>query len=91
MMKDLIQIFFQYREAFASDDESLGAIKFHKVENILNLERTYPPLLGRPACTAIPRARKALETHINELMKLVFLRNSGHDEEVEVTNPVIIT
>ncbi|MBW0540930.1 hypothetical protein O181_080645 [Austropuccinia psidii MF-1] len=58
---------------------------------MLNVERPYPPLLRRPAYPASPRAREALESHINELMKLGVLRNFGHNEEVEVTTPVIIT
>ncbi|MBW0536859.1 hypothetical protein O181_076574 [Austropuccinia psidii MF-1] len=79
------------REAFASDYEPLGAIKGHEVDIILNVERPYPPLLRRPAYPASPRAREALEIHINELIKLGFFRNVGHNEEVEVTTPVIIT
>ncbi|MBW0538078.1 hypothetical protein O181_077793 [Austropuccinia psidii MF-1] len=58
---------------------------------MLNLERTYHPLLRRPAYPASPRGSEALETHIDELMKLGVLRNIGHNEEVEVTTPVIIT
>ncbi|MBW0483547.1 hypothetical protein O181_023262 [Austropuccinia psidii MF-1] len=58
---------------------------------MLNLERPYLSLLRRPAYPPSPRAREALETHINELMKPGVLRNVGHNEEVEVTNPVIIT
>ncbi|MBW0498683.1 hypothetical protein O181_038398 [Austropuccinia psidii MF-1] len=58
---------------------------------MLNVERPYPPLLRRPAYPASPRAREALETHIDELMKLGVLRNVEHNEEVEVTTPVIIT
>ncbi|MBW0558597.1 hypothetical protein O181_098312 [Austropuccinia psidii MF-1] len=58
---------------------------------MLNVERPYPPLLRRPAYPASPRAREALENHINELMKLGVLRKAGHNEEVEVTTPVIIT
>ncbi|MBW0563564.1 hypothetical protein O181_103279 [Austropuccinia psidii MF-1] len=91
MKEELIEILFQYREAFASDDESLGAMKGHEVEIMLNVERPYPPLLRRPAYPASPRAREALESHINDLMKLVVLRKVGHNEEVEVTTPVIIT
>ncbi|MBW0559068.1 hypothetical protein O181_098783 [Austropuccinia psidii MF-1] len=91
MKKELIKILFQYREAFASDNEPLGAIKGHEVGIMLNVERPYPPLLRRPAYPASPRAREALESHINELMKLVVLKNAGHNEEVEVTMPVIIT
>ncbi|MBW0506615.1 hypothetical protein O181_046330 [Austropuccinia psidii MF-1] len=91
MKEELIEILFQYREAFASDDEPLGAIKGHEVDIILNVERPYPPLLRRPPYPASPRAREALESHINELMKLGVLRKVGQNEEVEVTTPVIIT
>ncbi|MBW0570552.1 hypothetical protein O181_110267 [Austropuccinia psidii MF-1] len=85
MKEELIEILFQYREAFASDNEPLGAIKGHEVES------PYPPLLRRPAYPASPMAREALENHINELMKPGVLRKVGHNEEVEVTTPVIIT
>ncbi|MBW0504787.1 hypothetical protein O181_044502 [Austropuccinia psidii MF-1] len=91
MKEDLIQILFQYIEAFASDNEPLGAIKGHEVDTILNVERPFHKLLRRPAYPASPMAREALETHINELMKLGVLRKVGHNEEVEVTDPVIIT
>ncbi|MBW0566324.1 hypothetical protein O181_106039 [Austropuccinia psidii MF-1] len=57
---------------------------------MLDVERPYPPLLRTPANPASPRAREALESHINELKKLVVLRKVGHNE-VEVTTPVIIT
>ncbi|MBW0513916.1 hypothetical protein O181_053631 [Austropuccinia psidii MF-1] len=91
MKEELIEILFQYREAFASDNEPLGAFKGHEVEIMLNSERPYPPLLRRPAYPASPRAREALESHIKELMKLGVLRNVGHNEEVEVTTPIIFT
>ncbi|MBW0526081.1 hypothetical protein O181_065796 [Austropuccinia psidii MF-1] len=89
--EELIEILFQYREAFASDDVPLRAIKGHEVDIILSVERPYPPLLRRPAYPASPRAREALESHINKLMKLGVHRKAGHNEEVEVTTPVIIT
>ncbi|MBW0551003.1 hypothetical protein O181_090718 [Austropuccinia psidii MF-1] len=54
MKEDMIKIFFQEREAFTSDNESLGAIKGHEVEIILNLERPYPLLLRRPDYPASP-------------------------------------
>ncbi|MBW0476993.1 hypothetical protein O181_016708 [Austropuccinia psidii MF-1] len=91
MKENLIQILFQYREAFASDDKSLGAIKGYEVDIILNVEGPYPKLLRRPAYLASPRAREALETHINELMKLGVLRKVGNHGEVEDTTHVIIT
>ncbi|MBW0556349.1 hypothetical protein O181_096064 [Austropuccinia psidii MF-1] len=91
MKHNLIEILLQYREAFASDNEPLEDIKGHEVDIMLNLERHYPPLLRRPAYTASLRAREALETHINELIKLGVLGKSGNNEDVEVTTPVIIT
>ncbi|MBW0551019.1 hypothetical protein O181_090734 [Austropuccinia psidii MF-1] len=91
MKEELIEILFQYRKAFASDNEPLGAIKGYEVDIMLNVERLYPPLLRRPAYPASPRAREELESHINELMKLGVIRKAGHNEEVEVTTPVIIT
>ncbi|MBW0524031.1 hypothetical protein O181_063746 [Austropuccinia psidii MF-1] len=91
MKEELIEILFQYRKAFASDNEPLGAIKGHEVDIMLNVERPYPPLLRRPAYPASPRAREALESHIDELVKVGDLRKVGHNEEVEVKTAVIIT
>ncbi|MBW0524865.1 hypothetical protein O181_064580 [Austropuccinia psidii MF-1] len=91
MKEELIKISLQYRESFACDNEPLGAIKGHEVDIMLNVERPYPPLLRRLAYQASPRAREELESHINELIKLGVLRNIWHNEEVEVTTPVIIT
>ncbi|MBW0558482.1 hypothetical protein O181_098197 [Austropuccinia psidii MF-1] len=91
MKEALIGILFQYREALASDNESLGAIKCHEVYIILNVERAWPPLLRRPAYPGNHRAREELESHSNDLMKLGVLRKIGHIEEAEVTKPVIIT
>ncbi|MBW0488860.1 hypothetical protein O181_028575 [Austropuccinia psidii MF-1] len=91
MKEELIEILFKYKKSFASDNKPLGAIKVHEVEIILNVEIPYLLLLRRPAYPASPRARKALKTHIDEIMKLGVLRKAGHNEEVEVTTPVIIT
>ncbi|MBW0534140.1 hypothetical protein O181_073855 [Austropuccinia psidii MF-1] len=60
MKEELIEILFQYKEAFSSDNEPLVAIKGHEVEIILNVERPYLPLVRRPAYPASPRAREAL-------------------------------
>ncbi|MBW0570218.1 hypothetical protein O181_109933 [Austropuccinia psidii MF-1] len=91
MKEALIEILFQYREAFASDNELNGAVKGHEVDIMLNLKRPHPALLRRPAYPASPMAREALESHINELVKLGVLRKAGDIEEVEVTIPEIIT
>ncbi|MBW0550987.1 hypothetical protein O181_090702 [Austropuccinia psidii MF-1] len=87
---DLIDVLYTYNNAFASDNEPLGAIKGHEVDITLNIDRPYPPVLRRPAYIASPRAREALEKHIQELIQLGVLRRVGHNEEVEVTTPVII-
>ncbi|MBW0540057.1 hypothetical protein O181_079772 [Austropuccinia psidii MF-1] len=73
-----------------SDNEPLGAIRGHEADITLNIDRPYPPVLRRPAFPASPRAREALEKHIQELIQLGVLRKVGHNEEVEVTTPVII-
>ncbi|MBW0509776.1 hypothetical protein O181_049491 [Austropuccinia psidii MF-1] len=87
MKEELIKIVFQYKEAFASDNEPLGAIKGHEVEIMPNVKRPFPTLLRRTAYPASTRAREELESHLNELMKLGVLRKVGHNEEVEVTMP----
>ncbi|MBW0566455.1 hypothetical protein O181_106170, partial [Austropuccinia psidii MF-1] len=90
MRHELIDVLYTYNNAFASDNEPLGAIKGHEVDITLNIDRPYPPVLRRPAYPASPRAREALEKHIQELIQLGVLRKVGHNEEVEVTTPVII-
>ncbi|MBW0541404.1 hypothetical protein O181_081119 [Austropuccinia psidii MF-1] len=91
MKEKLIELLFKYKNAFETDKEPLGATPQHEVDIILNVEKPYPPLLRRPGYPASPRAREALEVHIQELMDLVVLRKVGHNEQVEVTKPVIIT
>ncbi|MBW0500795.1 hypothetical protein O181_040510 [Austropuccinia psidii MF-1] len=87
---EIIDVLYTYNNAFASDNEPLGAIKRHEVHIALNIDRPYPPVLKRPAYLASPRAREALEKHIQELIQLGVLRKEGHNEEFEVTTPVII-
>ncbi|MBW0569951.1 hypothetical protein O181_109666 [Austropuccinia psidii MF-1] len=74
MKEDLVEILFQCREVFASNNEPLGAIKGHLVEIMLNVERPYPPLSRRPAYPANLRAIEELETNINKLRKVGALR-----------------
>ncbi|MBW0474109.1 hypothetical protein O181_013824 [Austropuccinia psidii MF-1] len=83
-MKDkLIDLLFKYKNAFKTDREPLAAIVGHEVDIILNVEKPYPPVLRRTAYPASPKAREALEVNIKELI--------DHNEQVEVTTPVIIT
>ncbi|MBW0508994.1 hypothetical protein O181_048709 [Austropuccinia psidii MF-1] len=90
MKEKLLELLFKYKNALAADKEPLGTIIGHEVDIILNVEKPYPPRLRRPAYPASPRAREALEVHNKELMDLRVLRKVGHNEQVEVTTPVII-
>ncbi|MBW0514186.1 hypothetical protein O181_053901 [Austropuccinia psidii MF-1] len=86
----LIDVLYTYKNSFSSDNGPLGAIKGHEVDITLNIDRPYPPVPRRPAYPTSPRAREAFEKHIQELIQLCVLRKVGHNEEVEVTTPVII-
>ncbi|MBW0588408.1 hypothetical protein O181_128123, partial [Austropuccinia psidii MF-1] len=90
MKEKLIDLLFRYKNAFATDKEPLGAIIGHEVDIILNVEKPYAPLLRSPAYPASPRARQTLEVHIKALMDLGVLIKVRHNEQVEVTTPVII-
>ncbi|MBW0496078.1 hypothetical protein O181_035793 [Austropuccinia psidii MF-1] len=90
MRHELIDVLYTYNNAFASDNEPSGAMEGHEVDITLNIDRPYPPVLRKPAYPASPRAREALVKHIQELIQLGLLRKVGHNEEVEVTTPVII-
>ncbi|MBW0569698.1 hypothetical protein O181_109413 [Austropuccinia psidii MF-1] len=79
LKEKLIDLLFKYNKAFAPDKEPLGAIIGHEVDIILNVENPYPPLLRRQAYPASPRAREALEVHIQELMDNGVLRKVGHN------------
>ncbi|MBW0548695.1 hypothetical protein O181_088410 [Austropuccinia psidii MF-1] len=87
---ELSALLYDHREAFASEKEPLGEIIGHEVDIILNIERPYPPLLRRPAYPASPKSREALEIHIKELLDLGVIRKAHHNEEVEITTPVIV-
>ncbi|MBW0545887.1 hypothetical protein O181_085602 [Austropuccinia psidii MF-1] len=65
MRNELIDVLYTYNNAFASDNEPLGAIKGHDVDISLNIDKPYPPLLRIPAYPASPRARESLEKHNN--------------------------
>ncbi|MBW0549874.1 hypothetical protein O181_089589 [Austropuccinia psidii MF-1] len=87
---ELSSLLYDHKREFASDKEPLGAIIGHEADIILNIERPHPPLLRRPAYPASPKSREALETHIKELLDLGVIRKVGHNEEVEITTPVIV-
>ncbi|MBW0555205.1 hypothetical protein O181_094920, partial [Austropuccinia psidii MF-1] len=87
---ELSALLYDHKEAFESDKEPLGEIFGHEVDIILNIERPHPPLLKRPAYPESPKSREALEIQIKELPYLGVIRNVGHNEEVEMTTPVIV-
>ncbi|MBW0554743.1 hypothetical protein O181_094458 [Austropuccinia psidii MF-1] len=85
---ELSSLLNDHRGAFASEKEPLGETIGHEVENILNIERPYPPLLKRRAYPASPKSREALEIHIKQLSDLGLIRKVGHNKELEITTPV---
>ncbi|MBW0510899.1 hypothetical protein O181_050614 [Austropuccinia psidii MF-1] len=91
MRHELIDVLYTYDNAFTSDNEPLGAIKGYEVDITLKIDRPYPPVHRRQAYLASTRARESLEKHIQELIQLGVLRKVGHNEEVEVTTPAIIS
>ncbi|MBW0528029.1 hypothetical protein O181_067744 [Austropuccinia psidii MF-1] len=87
---ELSSLLYDHKGAFASEKEPLGAIIGHEVYIIINIDRPYPRLLRRPAYPESPKSREALEAHIKEPLDLAVIRNVGHNEEVEITTPVIV-
>ncbi|MBW0516990.1 hypothetical protein O181_056705 [Austropuccinia psidii MF-1] len=87
---ELSALLYDHKEAFESDKEPLWAIIGHEADIILNIQRPYPPPLRRPAYPASPKSREAPEIHIKELLDLGLIRKVGHNEEVEITTPVIV-
>ncbi|MBW0524982.1 hypothetical protein O181_064697 [Austropuccinia psidii MF-1] len=81
---------YDHKGTFSSDKKPLGAAIGHEVDIILNIKRPYPPLLRRPAYPASSKAREALETHIKEPLDLGVIKNVHHNEEVEITTPVLV-
>ncbi|MBW0469118.1 hypothetical protein O181_008833 [Austropuccinia psidii MF-1] len=73
------------------NNEPLGTIRGHKVNIAFNIERKYTTVLRRPAYPEIPRAWEDLEKHIQELTQLDVLRKLGHNEDIKVKTPFIIS
>ncbi|MBW0505500.1 hypothetical protein O181_045215 [Austropuccinia psidii MF-1] len=79
------------RPAFAICETPLGKIRGHDIELYLDVERPYQPMLRIPPYPASLETRKEIEQYINELLDMDVIRNIGHNEIVEVNNPVLIT
>ncbi|MBW0475515.1 hypothetical protein O181_015230 [Austropuccinia psidii MF-1] len=86
----LSALLYDHKEAFDSDKEPLGAIIGHEVDITVHIERPYPPLLRRPAYPASPKSREALEIDITELLDLCVIQKVSHNEEIEITTPVLV-
>ncbi|MBW0497071.1 hypothetical protein O181_036786 [Austropuccinia psidii MF-1] len=68
--KDLMDVFYTYKSALASNHEPSGSIKGNEVDITLNIERPYPPVIRRKAYPVNPRAMKDLEKKIQEFTQL---------------------
>jgi hypothetical protein len=88
--QEVLQICCEYKEAFCTTDEPIGNMKGHDMKLELTVQRPYPPLLRRPPYPSSPKSREALETHIKELLELNVICKVGHNEQVEITTPVMI-
>ncbi|MBW0487880.1 hypothetical protein O181_027595 [Austropuccinia psidii MF-1] len=87
---ELSSLLYDQKEAFETYNKPLGESIGHEVDIILKIERPYPPLLRRPAYPKIPKSREALVLHMKELLDLGVIKKVGHNEEVEITTPVIV-
>ncbi|MBW0487206.1 hypothetical protein O181_026921 [Austropuccinia psidii MF-1] len=87
----LLKMLRKNTPAFAIGEEPLGKIKFHDIELYLDVERPYLPMLRRPPYPASLETRNEIDKHINDLLDVDVIRNSGHNEIVEITTPVLIT
>ncbi|MBW0558961.1 hypothetical protein O181_098676, partial [Austropuccinia psidii MF-1] len=87
----LLKMMRKKRPAFAIGEEPLGKIKGNNIEQYLDVERPYPPMLRRPPYPESLETRKEIEKHINELLDMDVIRKIGHNEIVAITTPVLIT
>ncbi|MBW0471632.1 hypothetical protein O181_011347 [Austropuccinia psidii MF-1] len=74
----LLKMLRNNRSAFAIGEEPLGKIKGHDIELYLDVERPYPPILGRPPYPESLETKKEIQKHINELLEMVVIRKIGH-------------
>ncbi|MBW0475562.1 hypothetical protein O181_015277 [Austropuccinia psidii MF-1] len=61
MRRDLIDVLYTYKNAFAYDNKPSGTIKGHEVDITLNIYRLYPQVLRRPAYPDSPKPREAFK------------------------------
>ncbi|MBW0511285.1 hypothetical protein O181_051000 [Austropuccinia psidii MF-1] len=70
--------------------EKLSSENSNEAEISLHLTDKQERLLRRPEYPESPKSREALGIHIKELLDLGVIRKVGHNEEVEITTPVIL-
>ncbi|MBW0463399.1 hypothetical protein O181_003114 [Austropuccinia psidii MF-1] len=87
----LLKILRINRPEFAIFEEPLRKVRGHDIELYLDVERPYPPMLGRPPYPESLETSKEIEKNINELLDMDLIRKIGHNEIVEITTPVLIT
>ena len=87
---DIVKVCYKNIEAFCTTEEPIGRVQGHEIILELTCQAPYPPVLRRPPYPSSPKSRIALEQHIKELLDLRVLRKFGHNEQVEITSPVII-
>ncbi|KAI7947514.1 hypothetical protein MJO28_009422 [Puccinia striiformis f. sp. tritici] len=88
--KDILQVCFKFKEAFCTTEEPIGNITGHDMKLEPTVSSPYPPILRRPPYPSNPKSREALTTHIQELLDFKVIRKVGHNEQVDITTPVII-
>jgi hypothetical protein len=87
---DVLQACYKNKEAFCTTEEPIGNVTGHDIKIELTCSPPYPPALRRAPYPSSPKSREALDSHIRELVDLKVIRKVGHNEQVEITTPVII-
>ena len=87
---DLLKVYYINKESFCTTEEPIGNVTGNDIKLELTCESPYPPALRKAAHPFSTKSRIALEQHVKELIDLRVLRKVGHNEQVEITTPVII-
>ncbi|MBW0537947.1 hypothetical protein O181_077662 [Austropuccinia psidii MF-1] len=80
-------------EIFKSEQSNEAVISLHITDMTTNKHFNQTKNFWgqlRPAYKESPKSREALEINIKERLDLGVIRKVGHDEEVEITTPVIV-
>ncbi|MBW0492386.1 hypothetical protein O181_032101 [Austropuccinia psidii MF-1] len=87
----LLKILRKKRPPFVIGEEPLGKIRWHDIEQYLDVKRPYPATLRRPTYPESLETKKEIAKHINEILDMDFIRKIGHNEIVETTTSFLIT